>query len=75
MVFYYKCHRLLLYPLISKPRVNPLLLKKCAEVCGGVAQTYKRLHQTLSVVYSLMALQTVFMAGRAFPRCISQHPC
>lgn len=63
MVFYYKCHRLLLYPLISKPRSNSRYLKACAQVCGGVAQTYKRLHQTLSVGYSLMALQTVFMAG------------
>jgi len=63
MEFYYKCHRLLLYPLISQPRVNPRYLKACVEVCGGVAQTYKRLHQTLSVGYSSMALQTVFMAG------------
>ncbi|KAE9371651.1 hypothetical protein N431DRAFT_410583 [Stipitochalara longipes BDJ] len=69
MVFYYKCHRLLLYPLISKPRVNPRFLKRCAEVCGGVAQTYKRLHQTLSVGYSLMALQTVFMAGLTLIYC------
>lgn len=69
MIFYYKCHRLLLYPLISKPRVNPRFLKKCAEVCGGVAQTYKRLHQTLSVGYSLMALQTVFMAGLSLIYC------
>lgn len=64
MIFYYKCHRLLFYPLISKPHVNPRFLKRCAEVCGGVAQTYKRLHQTLAVGYSLMALQTVFMAGK-----------
>lgn len=64
MVFYWKCKRLLLYPLISKPRSNPRYLQACAKVCGGVAQTYKRLHQTLSVGYSLMALQTVFMAGK-----------
>ncbi|KAN0096599.1 Fungal specific transcription factor domain containing protein [Hyaloscypha variabilis] len=62
-------HLLLLYPLISKPRVNPRFLKRCAEVCGGVAQTYKRLHQTLSVGYSLMALQTVFMAGLTLIYC------
>ncbi|KAK5708978.1 hypothetical protein LTR17_020204 [Elasticomyces elasticus] len=64
MVFYYKCHRLLLYPLISKPHPDGRYLKACAKVCGGVAQSYKRLHQTLSVGYSLMALQTVFMAGQ-----------
>ncbi|KYG50212.1 hypothetical protein M433DRAFT_139318 [Acidomyces richmondensis BFW] len=69
MVFYYKCQRLLLYPLISKPRPKPKYLKACARVCGGVAQTYKRLHQTLSVGYSLMALQTVFMAGLTLVYC------
>lgn len=74
MVFYYKCHRLLLYPLISKPQVNPRFLKACAEVCGGVAQTYKRLHQALSVGYSLMALQTVFMAGLTLIYCAWTSP-
>lgn len=73
MVFYYKCHRFLLYPLVSKLRPNSRYLKACADVCGGVAQTYKRLHQTLSVGYSLMALQTVFMAG-ARPEYL-HRPC
>ncbi|KUJ14911.1 uncharacterized protein LY89DRAFT_649498 [Mollisia scopiformis] len=69
MIFYYKCHRLLFYPLISRPHVNPQFLKRFAEVCGGVAQTYKRLHHTLAVGYSLMALQTVFMAGLTLIYC------
>ncbi|RDW59795.1 hypothetical protein BP6252_12882 [Coleophoma cylindrospora] len=69
MVFYYKCLRLLLYPMISKPDVNPRFLKACAEACGGVTQTYKTLHQSLPVGYSLMALQTVFMAGLTLIYC------
>jgi hypothetical protein len=64
MVFYFKCLRLLLYPQLSKPHVNPRFLKACAAACGGVCQTYKRLHQTMSVGYSMMALQTVFLAGK-----------
>ncbi|KAK4975155.1 hypothetical protein LTR42_004365 [Elasticomyces elasticus] len=74
MVFYYKCHRLLLYPLISKPHPDGRYLKACAKVCGGVAQSYKRLHQTLSVGYSLMALQTVFMAGLTLVYCAWLSP-
>jgi hypothetical protein len=63
MVFYYKCLRLLLYPQISKKQVNPRFLKACADSCAGVCGTYKRLHQSMAVGYSMMALQTVFMAG------------
>ncbi|KAK5681097.1 hypothetical protein LTS10_006858 [Elasticomyces elasticus] len=74
MVFYYKCHRLLLYPLISRPHPDGRYLKACAKVCGGVAQSYKRLHQTLSVGYSLMALQTVFMAGLTLVYCAWLSP-
>ncbi|KAK4895581.1 hypothetical protein LTR27_006364 [Elasticomyces elasticus] len=74
MVFYYKCHRLLLYPLISRPHPDGRYLKACAKVCGGVAQSYKRLHQTLSVGHSLMALQTVFMAGLTLVYCAWLSP-
>lgn len=64
LVFYYKCQRLLLYPHISETTVAPRLLKECARACAGVCGAYKRLHQSLAVGYSLMALQTVFMAGK-----------
>ncbi|TVY46901.1 putative transcriptional regulatory protein [Lachnellula occidentalis] len=74
MVFYYKCLRLLLYPQILRPHVNPRFLKQCAEVCGGLCQTYKRLHQSMSVGYSLMALQTVFMAGLTLIYCAWSDP-
>lgn len=63
MVFYYQSLRLLLYPQVSRPQVNPRYLKQCAEACGGVCRTFKSLDQNMSVGYSLMALQSVFMAG------------
>jgi hypothetical protein len=63
MVFYYKTLRLLLYPQLSQSQGNVRYLAKCAEACSGVCQTYKKLHQNISVGFSLMALQTVFMAG------------
>lgn len=75
MTFYYKCLRLLLYPQVSRAQVNPRYLKKCAEACGGVCRTYKQLHQQEPIGYSLMALQSVFMAGTCrqpfLPSCTS----
>lgn len=38
-------------------------LKLCAEACGDVCQTYKKLHQSIPVGFSLMALHSVFLAG------------
>ena len=70
MVFYYKCQRLLLYPVLSDLTVSPRFLKECAKACAGVCGAYKRLHQTLAVGYSFMALQNVFIAGLTFVYCI-----
>ncbi|KAH8645455.1 fungal-specific transcription factor domain-containing protein [Xylariales sp. PMI_506] len=74
LVFYYKCQRLLLYPQVSKAPVNPRFLKECATACAGVCGAYKRLHQAMSVGYSIMALQTVFMAGLTLVYCIWISP-
>ena len=63
MVYYYKCQRLLLYPLISDPAGAPRFLQKCAAACAGICGAYKRLHQSFAVGYSVMALQTIFIAG------------
>jgi hypothetical protein len=64
MIEYYQCKRLLLFPQLSQPEVRRQYLKECAVACGGVCRTYKDLHQRESVGYSLMALQSVFMAGK-----------
>lgn len=74
MVYFFKCKRLLLYPQISKTPVNPRFLKECATACAGVCGAYKRLHQAMSVGYSIMALQTVFMAGLTLVYCIWISP-
>ncbi|EXJ90263.1 hypothetical protein A1O1_03362 [Capronia coronata CBS 617.96] len=74
MIFYFKCQRLLLYPLISDPNVAPRFLKECARACAGVCGAYRRLHQTLPVGYSFMAVQTVFMAGLTLAYCIWISP-
>ncbi|KAF7555653.1 hypothetical protein G7Z17_g1983 [Cylindrodendrum hubeiense] len=74
LVFYYKVIRLVLYPQISKTNVAPRFLKGCAKACAGVCGAYKRLHQTLAVGYSLMALQTVFMAGLTLVYCFWISP-
>ncbi|KAF2703725.1 hypothetical protein K504DRAFT_417739 [Pleomassaria siparia CBS 279.74] len=74
MVYYYKCQRLLLYPQILKADVAHRFLKGCAQACAGVCGAYKRLHQTLAVGYSLMALQTVFMAGLTLVYCLWISP-
>ncbi|CAK7237246.1 hypothetical protein SCUCBS95973_009896 [Sporothrix curviconia] len=70
MVFYYKCQRLLLYPSLSDRTASPRFLRECAKACAGVCGAYKRLHQTLAVGYSFMALQNVFIAGLTLVYCI-----
>lgn len=74
LVYFFKCKRLLLYPQISKMPVNPRFLKECAMACAGVCGAYKRLHQAMAVGYSIMALQTVFMAGLTLVYCIWISP-
>jgi len=64
MVYYHKCLRFLLHPLLSGPQTPLSFITRCAEACGGVCQTYKKLHQSISVGFSLMALHSVFLAGR-----------
>lgn len=69
MVYYYKCLRFLLYPSVSSSEPSPHYLQRCVEACGGVCQTYKRLHQNVTVGFSLMALHSVFSAGLTLLYC------
>ncbi|KAF2495865.1 hypothetical protein BU16DRAFT_560725 [Lophium mytilinum] len=69
MVYYYKCMRFLLHPHLSRQQTNTQFLRKCADACGGVCQTYKKLHQNVSVGFSLMALHSVFLAGLTLIYC------
>ncbi|KFA55431.1 hypothetical protein S40293_08905 [Stachybotrys chartarum IBT 40293] len=75
MVYYYKCIRFLLHSVILSPELaETRFLKKCAEACGGVCQTYKKLHQTVPVGFSLMALHSVFLAGLTLLYCTWAAP-
>ncbi|PVH96033.1 hypothetical protein DM02DRAFT_632338 [Periconia macrospinosa] len=75
MVYYYKCIRFLLYPyLLSGKHIDPACLQKCVDACGGVCQTYKRLHQKSSVGFSLMALHSIFLAGLTLVYCVWISP-
>ncbi|OAP58966.1 hypothetical protein AYL99_06263 [Fonsecaea erecta] len=74
MIFFWKCVRLLLYPQIAGFGSNPRYLKPCATACGNLCQTYKRLHQSMSIAYSMMSLQSVFMAGITLVYCVWASP-
>jgi hypothetical protein len=74
MVYYYKCMRFLLHPHLLSSSANPRFLAKCVAACGGVCQTYKRLHQRVSVGFSLMALHSVFLAGLTLIYCTWLSP-
>jgi hypothetical protein len=74
MVYYHKCMRFLLHPHLLSSSANPRFLAKCVEACGGVCQTYKRLHQRVSVGFSLMALHSVFLAGLTLIYCTWLSP-
>ncbi|KAM7194167.1 Fungal specific transcription factor domain containing protein [Naviculisporaceae sp. PSN 640] len=74
LVFYFKTLRLLLYPQLTRAAhgeyIPPRFLKICARACAGACAAYKRLHQSLAAGFSIMALQTVFMAGLTLIYCI-----
>lgn len=55
MVCYYKCLRFLLHPLILSEISDGKFLQKCAEACGGVCRTYKKLHQSMPVGFRLVS--------------------
>lgn len=75
MVYYYKCMRFLLYPVILSSEVADVhFLQKCAEACAGVCRTYKRLHQAVPVGFSVMALHSIFIAGLTLLYCVWAAP-
>lgn len=67
MAFYHKSVRFLLYPQLSRPDVPLRFVKECAEACGRVCESYKRLHHCSAGVFSPMSLQSVFIAGSESP--------
>lgn len=74
MVYFHSCIRFLLHPLLLSQNSNPRFLKKCADACGDICQTYKKLHQNIPVGFSLMALHSIFIAGLTLVYCIWLSP-
>ncbi|KAL2415610.1 hypothetical protein ABEF95_003901 [Exophiala dermatitidis] len=74
MIFFWKCVRLLLYPQMVAPQPDKDYVKSCAAACGSLCQTYKRLHQSSAIAYSMMSLQSVFMAGITLIYCVWLSP-
>ncbi|KFA46129.1 hypothetical protein S40293_03749 [Stachybotrys chartarum IBT 40293] len=75
MAYYYKCMRFLLYPVVLSSEIADVyFLKRCAEACAGVCRTYKKLHQSVPVGFSVMALHSIFIAGLTLLYCIWAAP-
>lgn len=74
LIHYHQAVRFLLQPLLltSTPANKYLLL--AVQSCGGICTTYKRLHQSVSVGFSLMALHSVFFAGITILYCAWDSP-
>ncbi|KAK4898174.1 hypothetical protein LTR27_004181 [Elasticomyces elasticus] len=74
LIYYYQAVRFLLHPHVSSPDAHDQYLKKAVEACGGICQTYKRLHQNVTIGFSLMALHSVFFAGLTMLYCAWRAP-
>lgn len=74
LIYYHQAVRFLLQPMLltSTPADKYLLL--AVQSCGGICTTYKRMHQSVSVGFSLMALHSVFFAGITILYCAWDSP-
>lgn len=69
MVSYHRCIRLLLYPQLSSKPLNLKYLNICATSCVGVCSAYRRLHHRMSVGFSALSIQSVFLSGLTLLYC------
>jgi hypothetical protein len=74
LIYYYQAVRFLLQPHLLTGTADDKYLLLAVQSCGGICQTYKRLHQSVSVGYSLMALHSVFSAGVIILYCAWNSP-
>ena len=64
MVYYYKSMRWLLHPVILSSELSDShFLRKCADACSGVCQTYKRLHQLVHSAFEQLRTKCVDRQG------------
>lgn len=73
-VYYYQCLRLLLYPHLSSPIVDPDIIVRCADACGGLCRSYKKIHRETQVGFSLMAIYAIFLSGLTLLYCLWMSP-
>jgi hypothetical protein len=66
--------RFLLQSYLLTGKAQGKYLSLAVQSCGGICQTYKRLHQNISVGFSLMALHSVFLAGITILYCAWDSP-
>jgi hypothetical protein len=74
MISWYKCVRLLLQPQLYGETINERYFKLCIEACGGICETYKRLHHRMPLAFTTVSLQNVFLAGLTLVYCMWQDP-
>ncbi|KAK7918220.1 transcriptional regulatory protein [Apiospora marii] len=48
---------------------SQISVRRCADACGGVCRTYKKLHQSLPNGFSSIDLRSVFLAGVTLVYC------
>jgi hypothetical protein len=74
LIFYYQAMRYLLHVQVSPANAQDQYLKMAMDACGGLCQSYKRLHQVVAVGFSLMGLHSVFFAGLTMLYCAWKAP-
>jgi hypothetical protein len=74
LIYYHQAVRFLLQPRLLAGTAEDKFLLLAVKSCGGICQTYKRLHQSVSVGFSLMALHSVFFAGITILYCAWDSP-
>lgn len=74
LIYYHQAMRILLQTHLLTGTAEDRYLLLAVQSCGGICQTYKRLHQSVSVGYSLMALHSVFFAGIMILYCAWDSP-
>ncbi|KAK8848917.1 fungal-specific transcription factor domain-containing protein [Apiospora arundinis] len=74
MLYYYKCLHFILQPFVVSDPSQVKLVRRCAEACGGVCRTYKKLHQGIPIGFSFLDLRSVFLAGMNLIYCVWASP-
>ncbi|KAK8076500.1 fungal-specific transcription factor domain-containing protein [Apiospora phragmitis] len=61
-------------PFVLLEESQTTLVRRCADACGGVCRTYKKLHQVMPIGFSSIDLSSVFSAGMTLIYCAWVSP-